>query len=80
MIVIEIVEIIPDSGKKMTLEGRFAIEFQFQYVELDVEQLFKFKPVLGLAEHIRVFREMDVVQGFVQIKLYFLMNHAGRVS
>lgn len=67
MIVVEIVEIIPDCGKEMTLEGCLAVEFQFQYVELNVEQLFKFKPVLGLAEHVWVFREMDVVQGLVQV-------------
>ena len=67
MIVVEIVEIIPDCGKEMTLEGYLAVEFQFQYVELNVEQLFKFKPVLGLAEHVRIFRKMDVVQGLVQV-------------
>ena len=64
---VKIVEIIPDRGKEMALEGCLAVKFQFQYIELNVEQLFKFKPVLCLAEHIRVFREMDVVQGFVQV-------------
>lgn len=67
MIVVKIVEIIPDRGKEMALEGCLAVKFQFQYIELNVEQLFKFKPVLCLAEHIRVFREMDVVQGLVQV-------------
>ncbi len=37
MIVVEIVEIISDSGKKVSLEGSFTVEFQFQDVELDVE-------------------------------------------
>ena len=67
MIVVKIVEIIPDRGKEMALEGCLAVKFQFQYVELNVEQLFKFKPVLCLAEYIRVFREVDVVQSLVQV-------------
>ena len=67
MIVVKIVEIIPDRGKEMALEGCLAVKFQFQYIELNVEQLFKFKPVLCLAEHIRVFREVDVVQSLVQV-------------
>ena len=29
MIVVEIVEIIPDRGKEMALEGCFAVKFQF---------------------------------------------------
>ena len=51
----------------MAPEGCFPVEFQLEDVQLDIEKFLEFQPVLGLPQIVGRFREMDVVQGLVEV-------------
>ncbi len=74
---IERVEVFPHGLEHLSFEIGLPLVFQFEDIELDIEQLLQFEAVLRLAQHLRGFREVDVVERFVQVHEFVLPDEPG---